>query len=197
MNIYLLRHALSIANERRIVCGAADYPLSETGRLQASHICSYLNDIPFSRIYSSPLSRVMQTIEGLDKKVETTLVPALIELNTGDASNLLIDELFAHDPRYQYQGLYPHLHYPRGECLYDMIQRISAWYDKTCREWKMEENVLIAGHEGTVCGILHKILGLNISQYPTFLIHNCDYVRVSINADKQIRCRFFPYDNIG
>jgi hypothetical protein len=52
--------------------------------------------------------------------------------------------------------------------------------------------VLIAGHEGTVCGILHKLLGLNIAHYPTFLVGNCDYVRIAINTDAQVRYRFVP-----
>lgn len=197
MDIYLLRHGLSTSNEQRLVCGAADYPLSAVGFDQAERVCASLNDIPFTRIYSSPLSRALQTIKPLRRQVEIAIEPELIELDTGVASHLCVDDLWVQEPRYRYQGLNPELHYPGGECLNDMLSRVGRWYMRRVQEWSPDDVVLIAGHEGTVCGILHYLLKLDIVHYPTFLIGNCDYVHIVVAADGQARYRFVPLSSLG
>lgn len=142
MDIYLLRHGLSTSNEMRLVCGAADYSLSETGELQAEHVCAHLSEMSFTRIYSSPLQRALQTIHKLKR-------------------------------------------------------RVGGWYERCSREWLQDDIILIAGHEGTVCGILHKLLDLDITHYPTFQVGNCDYVHIVINADGQRRYRFVPLASLS
>jgi len=191
MDIYLLRHGRSTANEARLVCGASDYPLSEQGLLQAAEICQRLKGIPFTRIYSSPLSRATQTIAPLDTALDIKLVPELVEVDTGSVSHITVDELWEWDSRYKYQGLNSELHYPQGECLGDMLRRVARWYSKESESWDADECVLISGHEGTVCGVLHFLLDLDIRNYPTFVIGNCEYVHISINQDEQLRYRFY------
>lgn len=124
MDIYLLRHGQSTSNALRLVCGAADYPLSEAGKIQAQNVCAHLMSIKFTKIYSSPLSRALQTIEYLKTSIEVCIEPELIELDTGEVSHISVDELWAREPRHRYQGLNPFLHYPGGECLDDMLSRI-------------------------------------------------------------------------
>lgn len=195
MDIYLLRHGLSTANESRLVCGAADYPLSEIGKIQAQNVCAHLMSMQFTKIYSSPLSRALQTIEHLRTSIPVDIEPELIELDTGEVSDISVDELWAREPRYRYQGLNPFLRYPGGECLDDMLSRIRNWYLYRSCEWAFEDVILIAGHEGTICGILHHLLRLEVKNYPTFSVGNCDYVHISINKDNQIRYRFFSLKN--
>lgn len=191
MDIYLLRHGRSTANEARLVCGASDYPLSEYGFLQAAEICQQLNNVSFTRIYSSPLSRATQTIATLESSLQVVTVPALMEVDTGTVSHITVDELWEWDSRYKYQGLNSELCYPEGECLGDMLRRVSRWYSNESKTWTTGECVLISGHEGTVCGILHFLLSLDIKNYPTFVIGNCEYVHINVNHDGQIRYRFF------
>lgn len=197
VDIYLLRHGLSTSNEQRLVCGAADYPLSDAGVGQANRVCEYLSKVPFTRIYSSPLSRARQTIEQLHRQVAIAIEPDLVELDTGDASHLCVDDLWAQEPRYRYQGLNPELRYPGGECLKDMLGRVGGWYKRRVQEWSCDDIVLIAGHEGTVCGILHHLLELDIAHYPTFLVGNCDHIHISVNPDGQVRYRFVPLASLG
>ncbi len=196
MEIYLLRHAVSTSNEKKLVCGASDFPLSASGYKQASRICTFLNEIKFTRIYSSPLKRALQTIEKLKSNIKIKIEPELIELDTGKYSHLSVDELFKLDQRYRYQGLNPKVRYPGGECLEDMIIRLRSWYQMRSPDWEKEDIILVSGHEGTVCGLLHHLLQLKLSHYPTFIIGNCDYVKISINEDGQIRYRFFSLENL-
>ncbi|AYV21223.1 histidine phosphatase family protein [Vibrio mediterranei] len=192
-NIFVLRHGQSEANLQHLVCGQSDYPLTELGRLQAEKACDKLSNIRFDKVYCSPLMRATQTIEPLDLS-NIVLVPEIMEVNTGEYSSLTIDELYEKHPQYKYQGLNADLSYPGGESLNSMIRRASSWFDSEKAHWKLGENILIVGHEGTLCAILHDYFNMDVSNYPSFRIPNCGYVKITINSDSQCRVQFLNMD---
>ena len=65
MNLILIRHAESTANSEGRWQGRADFPLSETGRSQASRLLARLKREEYTptHIYTSPLSRVLETAQ--------------------------------------------------------------------------------------------------------------------------------------
>ncbi|MFP1829787.1 histidine phosphatase family protein [Lonsdalea quercina] len=184
MELYLLRHGKSLANEQQLVCGSSDYPLSPEGREQAQRVCEMLKNIPFTRIYSSSLSRAVNTIAGLACGNRVKLEDELKELNTGDVSHITLSELWEHDARFRQPWLSPDLRYPGGETFREMIVRITGWYGKNASGWSDDERVLIAGHEGTLRSIYLYLMSLDISLYPDFPISNCDYLYFKISHRK-------------
>ena len=172
MDIYLLRHGVSVSNELSLVCGAKDFPLSRKGEEQAEKICEHLNKVSFTRIYCSPLKRAMQTIKHLKEFKKSIFEKSLIELDTGTYSDLKVHELYMIDDRYKYQGLNPNLKYPNGECLNDMYNRVAGWFCNEKKNWTSDDKILISGHEGTVSSILHYISESNLNNYPLFLVEN-------------------------
>src|SRR3712207_4070736 len=61
--LLLVRHGQSTANAQGIWQGQMEFPLSERGRVQAGLAGLGLADEPFEGLYSSPLSRALQTAE--------------------------------------------------------------------------------------------------------------------------------------
>lgn len=183
MQLYLLRHGSSFANERHLVCGRADYPLSEAGQRQTEIVCAYLNRFAFSRIYVSPLSRARETIASLKTEAPVVVEPELLELDTGDVSELVFEDLWEIDARYRRPWTAPDLRYPGGETFGEMIARIIGWYDRTSPTWGPDDIVLIVGHEGTLRSIFLKLEKLTVQSYPTFPIGNCDFLRFEIYPD--------------
>lgn len=59
--LYLVRHAESEGNSRKIMQGADEYPLSETGRTQALRAASLFGAIYPSLVVASDLSRAIDT----------------------------------------------------------------------------------------------------------------------------------------
>ena len=191
MDIYLLRHGVSVSNELSLVCGAKDFPLSSKGEEQAEKICEHLNNIRFTKIYCSPLKRAQQTIRHLKEFKKSIIEKSLVELDTGSYSDLKVQELYRLDDRYKYQGLNPELKYPRGECLNDMYNRVTGWFRKEIKQWVSDDKILISGHEGTVSSILHFISESSLNNYPLYLVDNCQVVHLNINDDAQCRIKFW------
>lgn len=174
MDLYLLRHGQSQANEQGLVCGSLDYPLSAVGEAQAVEACRRLSGLGFTRVYVSPLQRARRTIETLRLDIPLEVHPELRELNTGDYSLMTFDDLWRKDPRFRTPWKYPALRYPGGETFEEMVQRIGAWFETMSPTWDDDEKVLIAGHEGTLRSIYSRIFGVPLQKYPTFPIGNCD-----------------------
>ncbi len=197
MDLYLLRHGRSIANEQKLVCGCLDYPLSEMGETQARKVCLHLNRIAFTRIYSSSLSRAIQTIAALEDIALASIEPSLVELNTGELSHMTLEELWARDDRYRKPWLYPDLEYPGGERFHEMVKRISAWYTTTSSQWSDDDVVLIVGHEGTLRSIYSVLLDLDLECYPDFAIGNCDYFHFEIKSGDVVRHKLVPLSSLS
>ncbi len=61
MNLYLIRHGQSVANDGGIIQGHKEFPLSEAGQKQASLLGEFLASQSFDYIYSSHLMRAQKT----------------------------------------------------------------------------------------------------------------------------------------
>jgi broad specificity phosphatase PhoE len=59
--LFLARHGESIANQQKLISGQLDAPLTEKGRSQALWLCDVLKNETLSAIYTSSLSRTVDT----------------------------------------------------------------------------------------------------------------------------------------
>lgn len=95
MKLFLIRHGQSITNETGTFAGHLDVPLSDRGRVQASRIPTFFQDIPVDAIYSSDLSRAMETVRPLAEAKGLTVTPdrGLRETYAGDWEGMLFVDL--------------------------------------------------------------------------------------------------------
>lgn len=182
MELYLLRHGASVANERMLVCGSADYPLSLTGMKQAAIARRNLDLIAFDHIYTSSLSRAINTIAGMKQRTEIMIEEQINELDTGDVSHITLPDLWERDARFRRPWLSPDLRYPGGETFREMTTRISSWFESNFCSWGNQCKVLIVGHEGTLRTIYLRLMGLTLDNYPDFSIGNCDYLYFELSG---------------
>ena len=100
--ILLVRHGQSDSNASQSLTGQQDSPLSEMGLKQAEIASEYIfKNYNVDKIYSSDLTRAMQTLMPLSKLLNKEIIkaPKLREINCGDwqgqkISELLKDELY-------------------------------------------------------------------------------------------------------
>ncbi|MBP3415002.1 MAG: histidine phosphatase family protein [Clostridia bacterium] len=83
--LIIVRHAEAAGNKERYFQGHTDGKVSEKGRLQLEKLSERFADIPFDAIYSSPLSRAVETAEAINRymKLPITTDDRLMEINGG------------------------------------------------------------------------------------------------------------------
>ena len=93
MILYLVRHGQSEGNISGFVCGQRDVPLTEQGFEDARRAGKYLEGLTFDRIYSSDLSRAVQTAQTAIPGCDPIRLPLLRELATGDLTGRSVKEI--------------------------------------------------------------------------------------------------------
>jgi probable phosphoglycerate mutase len=163
--IYLLRHGEIEQGEEKRFVGQIDLPLNETGFHQARVWQQKLTDKAFKKIYSSDLSRALQTahiIAGEDRgKVQS--LPALREINLGEWDGLPVADVHAHYPdewQRRENDLVTFRH-PGGESFRDLAVRIGAVFNQIVQG--IEGDILIVGHAGVNRVILCQALGMDLA----------------------------------
>src|SRR3989304_6542114 len=83
--IYLLRHGQTAWNKDRIFRGRHDIPLDSYGLAQAQCASQALERVQLAKIYSSPLSRAVQTAEPIAARqnLQIAQVPQLLDIDYG------------------------------------------------------------------------------------------------------------------
>ena len=83
--IYIFRHGQTDLNLQHRPGGQLDIPLNETGLQQASELADKMARLSIEAIYSSPLTRAMQTAQKVADKTGAIIIqaPGLMERNLG------------------------------------------------------------------------------------------------------------------
>ena len=85
MLLFLVRHGQTTANVDKIYSGHSDVPLTEEGRRQAMALQPLLSRMSFDRVYSSDLSRAIDTQRLALPGVEGQRTALLREIDVGQA----------------------------------------------------------------------------------------------------------------
>ena len=156
MDIYLIRHGKTTANEKGLYCGQTDLPLSDNGAGLIEHLRDqgiYPKDIAL--YFTSGLLRARQTIARIYGPVHAQAIPELAEYKFGQFEMRSYEEL---KKRADYQawindstGL---VSCPAGENKRQFLERILAGFDTLLQKSSQAESALLAGHGGVIAGIM-------------------------------------------
>jgi len=145
--VYMLRHAQSVANTKGILAGQDNsVQLSKDGHKQAQVLVPYLSKLKINRIYSSPLTRCIQTIQPymqLNPDLDFEIDERFIEMDYGLWSGKRLSAL-ARDRRWRsVQNKPSTFTFPQGESFRSMRKRV----DLALAELSKEKGaVLIVTH---------------------------------------------------
>lgn len=140
------RHGKTEANERHVLQGRKDVPLSLDGKKEIEIIASEIKDRRIDVILSSPLKRAYETAMILrgDRNIAVRICPELIEMDYGSFEGVSSSSEEVHK-RY----LYFIERYPGGESYVDAFLRIFPFLDRVMEEFKNTDKViLIVAHMG-------------------------------------------------
>ena len=92
MKLFMVRHGQTTGNVAGLIYGQVDYPLTQKGREQATAIRPILERFKFNRVYSSDLSRAVETQQIALPGVEGIKTPLLREFDVGRLTNVTYAE---------------------------------------------------------------------------------------------------------
>lgn len=154
-HIYLIRHALPDFPGGKGMCiGTTDIPLGETGFQQAARMAANLPEV--TAVFSSPLSRAVQTAQAIGKSV--TVVDDLREMHAGEWDGLTFDQI-----RQQYPELYAArakdltLPLPGAEDPQEGLVRFTAAL-RHCTS-TAPGDLAVVGHGGIIARFLQELTG--------------------------------------
>ena len=167
--IYIIRHGKTELNKANVLQGRSNFPLNEEGILQAREAAELLGDVSFSRVFSSPLTRAVQTAEILAPHIKPVIDERLIEMDYGpyegaDLTHLPPEILtffsdFVHKPA------------PDGmEQLSSVVERAGAFLEDIRQ---ISGDILISTHAIAMKGILEYLSPESKGRYWSKYIGNC------------------------
>ena len=188
---YLVRHGETAWNRESRFQGQADPPLNDAGRAQARAVAQRLAGVSFAAAYASDLGRVTETAAAIarGRGLPVTGLAELREKRFGEWEGLNYREAEARDPE-RYRRIFRVLTYdgrtapPGGESDLQLLRRVSGVARRLRGEHGgRDENVLIAGHGGSLCALIVSLLGLPARAIWRFRLSNCGLSQVTVFDD--------------
>jgi len=171
MLLYCVRHGESLYNAEGRVQGQSDVVLSDFGRRQGEAVAAALAEKPLDAIYSSPLSRALQTAEQVARRtgLPVRTDPRLKEVNAGIFQDRLRAELEREFPEELARWQSEDLDYviPGGESRRQLIARGRAALESIARQ--QHRHAAVIAHGRLLIVALKDLLGLAPEQPPRSL----------------------------
>lgn len=190
--LFLIRHGETEWNKNLRYQGHRDIPLSETGLAQAKKIARRLSTEKIDAIYSSDLSRALETAKAIAgfHEVSVNIVTELKETNFGRWEGLTYNEIenqfrevmhgWRENPR--------DTKIPGGESLSEVAERCLKGLEKVISD-NPDKNVVVVAHGGIIRIIVATVLGMSINDYWKIKQDNVSLNIIEFyNKDRAILC---------
>ena len=172
VKLILVRHALTVDNQKSRLSGHIDSSISEEGKEQIDKITNYLKDFDIDKIYTTTSSRTKDTVKEL-KSIEIIEKESLKEISFGDFEGLTFDEIKDKYPK-EFQDMIEkgyEYKYPNGESLIDSYNRVCIELDNIISN-NDNRTILICSHGGTIRNIITYLISNSYKYHWNFKIDN-------------------------
>jgi len=165
--IILVRHGETNWNKEGRFQGQIDIPLNEKGKEQAYKASKYLEEIEFTKAFSSSMKRPYETAKIILKKnnIQIEKINSLVEISHGLWEGKLEEEIKETWPKMlkDWHEKPESVTMPQGESIKQVSERaISAW-NLICNSQKENDTSLLVAHDAVNKTLICHILGLNYS----------------------------------
>jgi alpha-ribazole phosphatase len=159
LEIHLIRHGKTIANEKNLYCGQTDLPLSESGTAELTALKEQgLYPKHADLYFTSGLLRTEQTLDLLHNDVHRDALPQLAEFHFGEFEMKSYEEL---KEQIDYQtwitdetGL---VACPGGECKQKFTSRVLEGLKMITQSARKGKDLVVVCHGGTITCIMEHL----------------------------------------
>ena len=154
VTLLLVRHGYSLANKENFFAGQKDIPLCDLGFKQAERVCDYIkSNFKVDAIYSSPLSRSVETVKALAQDLS---IPLFLEEDLKEVCGGEWEGKNFSDIEKNYSEYYTHwtknkgvVCCPNGESMQQAGTRALKALEKICLN-NDGKTLVIASHGGVL-----------------------------------------------
>ena len=171
VKLILVRHALTVDNQKSRLSGHIDSSISEEGKEQIDKITNYLKDFDIDKIYTTTSSRTKDTVKKLSELKSIEIIEK--EISFGDFEGLTFDEIKDKYPK-EFQDMIEkgyEYKYPNGESLIDSYNRVCIELDNIISN-NDDRTILICSHGGTIRNIITYLISNSYKYHWNFKIDN-------------------------
>ncbi|MDK2980703.1 MAG: 2,3-bisphosphoglycerate-dependent phosphoglycerate mutase [Chloroflexota bacterium] len=188
---YLIRHGTTAWVDQQKLHGITDIPLNENGLQQAQLAAEAMQGTHAAHLFSSPLSRAMQTAQAIGEKVHLTPnpEPGFMEMNFGWMEGKVIeDDLHTTKPKIVY--MYEHhlvtfVRFLSGDSKRKFQKRVIQTWQRILGETRGEDSIIVA-HSGVLNVILEECFGPPQSSIlPYYSTHPCSITTIEVDEALQ------------
>lgn len=167
--LYLVRHGELVTSKEWRYVGQMDVELNETGKKQIQNLSSRLSSEQIEMIFSSDLTRTIESAEIIGNKLEIINEPIseLREINLGVWEGLTLEEIeesFPEDLVKRSEDI-KDFRIINGESFSDVKKRVIPKL-KDIIEGNVSKRILVVAHGGVNRIIIADALGLDINNIP-------------------------------
>ncbi|MEP7212873.1 MAG: histidine phosphatase family protein [Acidobacteriota bacterium] len=191
--LYLIRHGQSAGNAEGRFGGHGPTPLSVLGKKQAELVGQALAKEGITAIYSSDLTRAVQTAEPLSQILGLPINQrtAFRERNVGVLEGLTFDESKETFPKDYYALIDRNVHHviTNGESYRNLLRRSSGELWEILRD-EMGGKIAIFSHTGAICFLTLHLMGAirrDTKQTPWIVTSNCGVNRFEVRGRNNVR----------
>ena len=169
--------------------------LSEKGRRESRIVSKHLQKIEFTHIYSSPISRCLQTVDPLTSakpQIPLLLEERIQEMNYGDWNGKDLKSLSKRQEWKSIQNQPSKFRFPQGESFTQLRRRVQSFLNEI--ESKTGP-ILVVSHGDVIKMILTCTLELSTDNFQRFLIQPASIS--IINYESKVRNLIISNQRLG
>jgi broad specificity phosphatase PhoE len=179
--IFLVRHGQTEWNKSLVFRGRKDVPLSEEGKMEASLTGKFFLRRSVYRIFTSPLSRAVDTATSIAKESQcaVTVIEGLTDVHYGDWEGKTQEWVRKNDPEHYFVYLHhpEEVVFPNGESLESCCERaFDAFHTELHRHYtgtRSDGDFVFVTHRVVLKLLLLRVLGLSSSAFWKLQVDTC------------------------
>ena len=183
----LVRHGTTDWVEKNILHGITDIPLSKKGKMQAQETARVLRGCGAKKLYTSSLSRCVQTAQAISNEINVEPIPMdnLVELNFGWREGKPLRDYGA-DGHKELRGIISHhieniIRIVTGESLRKFDRRVLEGWSSIVSE-NPSGTVIVVAHSAVFNRILfHNFGKKHLDGKPYHHLNPCSITEININ----------------
>ncbi len=202
--ILLLRHAENeYTRKGRLAGRLPDVHLNQRGKEQADLLAQILKDVPLKAIYSSPLTRAIETAQPLAKahQLEIIVHEGLIELDYGEWQGKSLKGLRRLKVWKTVQYVPSLMHFPQGETIVEAQFRITQAIRQIASQHEQGDWIACVSHADPIKLTIAHYLGMPLDTYQRINISLASITLLSLDhqAARLLAINYSPamFDGLG